>query len=224
MDAPRGKNATDDCGGAGSSGGADCSGSGREGTVMQTQANRMTKGERTELLSLIKKREKVMKTMAAERSAEMLAEFESQAAKIYAFNDDAVWAKAKEEAAAAVSAAQAAVAERCAALGIPREFAPSLEMSWHGRGENAFAWRMTELRGAAKSRIAALEAEAVSRIERMGLEAQSQLLAHGIETEAAYAFLASAQTDMVAMMPSLKVLDIEKMIAPTLKRLTAGYH
>ena len=58
------------------------------------QANRMTKAERGDLLSLVKKRERVMKTMAAERSAEMIAEFEAQAAKIYSFNDDAVWQKA----------------------------------------------------------------------------------------------------------------------------------
>ena len=40
---------------------------------MIAQANRMTKAERSELLSLIKKRERVLKTLAAERSAEMLA-------------------------------------------------------------------------------------------------------------------------------------------------------
>jgi hypothetical protein len=184
----------------------------------------MTKAERADLLSLIKKRERVMKTMAAERSAEMIAEFESQAAKIYSFNDDAVWAKAKEEAAQAVKAAQDLVAEQCAALGIPREFAPSLQVEWHGRGENAFIWRMAELRRAAKKRIEAIEAEAVSRIERMSLDAQAELLSHGLDTDAAHAFLEAAKTDMIALMPSLAVVDVEKMIAPTLKRITPSYH
>lgn len=186
--------------------------------------NRMTKGERSDLLSLIKKRERVMKTMAGERSAEMLAEFESQAAKIYSFNDDAVWQKAKEEAEEAVRAAQAAIESRCQLLGIPREFAPSISVQWYGRGENAFAGRMAELRRAAKTRIAAIEAEACSRIERMSLDAQADLLSQGLDTDAAHAFLAAAKADMAALMPSLLVVDVEKMIAPTLKRIQSGYH
>ena len=192
--------------------------------MADAQANRMTKAERSDLLALIKKRERVMKTMAAERSAEMVAEFEAQAAKIYTFNDDAVWQQAERDAAEAVKAAQEAVAERCVLLGIPREFAPSLNLSWHGRGENAFTWRMTELRRAAKKRIEAIEAEACSRIERMSLDAQAELLSQGLDTDAARAFLETAKQDMTALMPSLRVVDVEKMIAPTMKRLTAGYH
>lgn len=192
--------------------------------MVDAQANRMTKAERGDLLSLIKKRERVMKTMAAERSAEMIAEFEAQAAKIYSFNDDAIWEKAKQEAAAAVEAAQAAIAERCSMLGIPAEFAPHMNVEWHGRGQNAFAWRMTELRRAAKKRIEAIEAEACSRIERMSLDAQAELLSQGLDTDAARAFLETAKQDMASLMPSLRVVDVEKMIAPTLKRLTSGYH
>lgn len=188
------------------------------------QANRMTKGERTELLSLVRKRERVMKTMAAERSAQMMADFETQAAKIYSFNDDAVWAKAKEEADIAIRAAQIAIEERCSALGIPKEFAPSLDVHWYGRGENAFVQRMAELRRAAKKRVEAIEAEAVGRIERMALDAQAELLAHGLDTDAAVKFLGATQIDMAALMPSLVVMDIERIIAPNLKRLTVGYH
>lgn len=188
------------------------------------RANRMTKGERGDLLSLIKKREKVMKTMAAERSAEMVADFEAQAAKIYSFNDDAVWEKAKQEAAAAVRVAQEAIEERCRLLGIPKEFAPGLEMGWYGRGENAVAGRLAELRRAAKRRIEAIEAEACSRIERMSLDAQAELLSQGLDTEAARAFLDAAKADMAAFMPSLQVAEIERMIAPNLKRIASEYH
>jgi hypothetical protein len=189
-----------------------------------TQANRMTKAERGDLLSLVKKRERVMKTMAGERSAQMLADFEAQAAKIHSYNDDVVWQKAKEEAEAAVKTAQAAVEERCIALGIPREFAPSLNIAWYGRGENACMQRMTELRRAAKKRIEAMEAEAASRIERMSLDAQAELLSQGLDTDAAHAFLEATKADMATFMPSLIVADIEKMIAPTLKRIASGYH
>lgn len=178
----------------------------------------MTKAERSDLLSLIKKREKVMKTMASERSAEMVAEFEAQAAQIYSFDDDATWANAKREAEAAVIAAQQVIAERCRQLGIPKEFAPGVEMAWHGRGQNAVRWRMTELRRVAKKRIEAIEAEAISRIERMSLDAQAELLSQGLDTEAAQAFLATARTDMVAFMPSLRIAEVEQLMATSKKK------
>ena len=185
---------------------------------MSGQANRMTKGERTDLLSLVKKREKVMKTMASERSAEMIAEFEVQAAQIYSFDDDAVWANAKREAEAAIITAQEIIAERCRALGIPKEFAPGVEMAWYGRGQSAVRWRMTELRRVAKKRIEAMEAEAVSRIERMSLEAQAELLSQGLDSDAAHAFLAAAKTDMASFMPTLRVAEVEQLMAKQHKK------
>lgn len=188
------------------------------------QSNRMTKQERSDLLALIKKREKVMKVLASERSAEMLAEFEAQSAKIYSFNDDAVWSSAKQEAEKAIAAAQAAIEERCQALGIPREFAPSLNLEWHGRGENAVAWRMAELRRAAKKRIEAIEAKAITEIEKMTLETQTRLLADGLDTDAAHQFLQGAKDEMAQLMPSISVIEVEKMMTPTLRRLSSGYH
>ena len=50
----------------------------------------MTKGERTELLSLVRKREKVMKQAATARSADLLADYEAQSAKIYHWDDDKI--------------------------------------------------------------------------------------------------------------------------------------
>lgn len=178
------------------------------------RANRMTKAERSELLSLIRKREKVMKTAAAERSAAMMAEFEAQAAKIHSFNDDATWAKAKAEAQAAVEAAAREVEARCQQLGIPKEFAPDLAIHWYSRGENAVIQRMAELRRVAKRRIEAIEAEAVGRIERMALEAQTTLIAEGIDTDAARQFLEAASRGMEDFMPSLKYAEVETMMQP----------
>ena len=83
---------------------------------------------------------------------------------------------------------------------------------------------MTELRRAAKKRFEAMEAEAVSRIERMGLEAQAELLGQGIDTDAARTFLEASKASMAAFLPSLVVADMEKMMAPTLKRLASVYH
>jgi hypothetical protein len=104
-----------------------------------------------------------------------MAEFDTQSAQIYAFDDDAVWKAATLAAQAAVAAAQAEIAARCAELGIPPEFAPGISFGWHGRGENAVAGRRAELRRMAKSRVEAIELEAVTKIERLSLAAQTEV-------------------------------------------------
>lgn len=171
----------------------------------------MTKGERDQLLQLVKKREKVMKVKAQERSATLLAEFDAQSAKIHHWDEDAVWAHVKEEADKAIEAAQIAIAARCYELGIPAEFAPGIQMFWHGRGHNAAADRRTELRRAAKSKVEAIEKEALSKIEMMSLEAQTQIIAHGLESDAAKLFLESMPA-LEAMMPLLEVRKIQELV------------
>lgn len=171
----------------------------------------MTKAERDQLLSLIKKRERVMKTSAAERSAALLADFDAQSAKVYHWDEDEVWSRAKQEAEAAIAAATEAIAVRCRAIGIPPEFAPGVQMCWYGRGQNAVVSRRTELRRAAKSRIEAIEREAHSKIERMSLDAQTEIIAHGLESDAAKQFL-SSMPNVEALMPSLKFTDISALI------------
>lgn len=171
----------------------------------------MTKGERDQLLSLVKKREKVMKVEAAKRSATLLAEFDAQSAKIYHWDEDAVWAKVKEEAEAAIVKAQIQIAARCKELGIPVEFAPGLNMYWHGRGHNEVASRRTELRRAAKSKIEAIEKEAIGKIEALSLEAQTNIIAHGLESEAAKAFL-EQMPKLETLMPPVQVQEIQSLI------------
>lgn len=171
----------------------------------------MTKGERDQLLQLIKKRERVMKVKAAERSAVLIAEFDAQSAKVHHWDEDAVWAKVKEEADAAIEKAQFAIAARCQELGIPVEFAPGLQMFWHGRGHNAASDRRAELRRAAKSKVEAIEKEALSKIEAMSLEAQTQIIAHGLESEAARSFLDTMPT-LESLMPPLHVAEIQTLV------------
>jgi len=56
----------------------------------------MTKGEREDLQRLVRQREKVLKSPAKQRSAELLAEFENQIGQEYFFDQDEVWQKAME--------------------------------------------------------------------------------------------------------------------------------
>jgi hypothetical protein len=171
----------------------------------------MTKGERMELSQLIRKRERVMKSQAQERSALLLAEFDAASAKIYHYDDDPIWQQVHAEAEKAIRDAQAAIAARCKELGIPEEFAPGLNIYWHGRGHNAVSERRAELRRAAKSRIQAIEKEAATKIERMSLEAQTEVVAQGLESDAAKRFL-NAMPAMETLMPPIQIAEIQSLV------------
>lgn len=172
---------------------------------------KMTKSERSELAQLIRKRERVMKAQASERSAVMLAEFDAQSASIYSFNDDKVWAAANASAKLAVEKARLEIAERCREMGIPPEFAPDLNMSWYSRGQNAVAARRAELRKMAKSRIDAIEAGAKTKIERLSLNAQTEIISSGLESVAALEFL-ERMPPIETLMPTLDVTEINHLI------------
>lgn len=171
----------------------------------------MTKGERAELGSLIRKRERVMKSQAEERSAVLLAEFDAASAKVFHFDEDPIWQAAMREAEAAVEGAIVTIAARCKDMGIPVEFAPTLNLSWYGRGHNMVADRRAELRRAAKSRIEAIEKEAITKIERLSLQAQTEIVASGLDTEGARQFLAAMPT-MDLLMPPVRVEEIQSLL------------
>ena len=154
-----------------------------------TTSTPMTKTERTELSSLIRQRERLMKTLATQRSAELMADVEQQLARIYSWDEDETWEAATEAAQAAVEEAKVAIAGRCQELGIPPEFAPSLSMGWYGRGQNAVKDRRAELRRVAKTRIDATEKAARTQIETWSLEARTELVAPSLTSTAAQAFL-----------------------------------
>src|SRR6516165_9823584 len=61
------------------------------------------KSERDDLRRLIQQREKVLKSAAKQRTAELLADFENQIGSEFSFDDDAVWTKATRDAEAEVA-------------------------------------------------------------------------------------------------------------------------
>jgi hypothetical protein len=152
-----------------------------------------------------------LKAAAAQRSAELLAEFEQQLASIYTWDQDEVWRQMYKAAKAEVAAAEKAIADRCTELGIPARFAPGLGFYWNGRGENAVKERRDELRAVAKSRIAAIEKAACTQIEIACLDAQTQVIAHGLTSAAAIAFF-DGLPKVEALMPPLEVASIEEMV------------
>ncbi len=94
----------------------------------------ITRGERDDLQRLIRQREKVLKSGARQRSAELLADFENQMGSKFSFDDDVIWAQAMCEAEVEIEKAKHKIAARCRELGIPDRFAPTLHMHWSHRG------------------------------------------------------------------------------------------
>lgn len=174
--------------------------------------DRMTKGERDDLVRLIKQRERVAKTAASQRSAAMLAEFEQQISAIHDFNTNEVWKAATDAAVAAAKKANETVAAEADRLGIPKEFQPSLQFSWACRGQAEYAQRRDELRRVAKAEIAAIEKVAIVQIEATSVQAQTEIIANGLNSEAALSFLNSLPK-IESMMPPLDVTAIQAKLA-----------
>lgn len=171
----------------------------------------MTGKERTELAKLCRQRERVAKTMAAQRASELLADFERQLATEYSWDQEETWAEARMIAEEATHGANAMIAERCGELGIPAEFAPGLSSSWYGRGENQTAQRRAELRRVAQTSIDALTKAARTEIESVSLRTQTALLAGGLTTEDARAFLESMPS-AESLMPRLAVAEVKRAL------------
>ena len=173
--------------------------------------NTMTKGERDDLAKLIRQRERLMKTGASQRAAELLADFERQLGTIYSYDHDQTWKAAAVAAKQAVAAAQAEIEKRCQQLGIPEQFAPGISCGWYGRGENAAKDRRAELRRMAITRIAAMEKTARTKIETLSVEAQTELIGGGLTSVAAKEFLEQLPSPK-SLMPQLDATEITGLL------------
>ena len=181
---------------------------------MTATGSTMTKTERNDLARLIRHRERLMKTAASQRAAELLADFERQLGTIYSFDDDEIWKAAALAVDSEVEAAKTRIAERCRELGIPKTFAPTIGHYWQNRGENSFKERRTELRKMATTKIAALEKAARTKIENHSVEAQTALIAEGLTSDAAKAFLDQLPSPE-SLMPPLDAQQITSLLKGT---------
>src|ERR1700722_12399754 len=146
----------------------------------------MTKSEREDLQRLVRQREKVLKRAAKQRSSELLADFENQLGSIYSFDNDATWAEAVRIAKQEVEKANAKIAARSAALGIPKGLgAERVHFYWSERGNNVVKEPRIELRKMATTRIMAIQAKAITEIEIASVEAQTQIASSGLTSETA---------------------------------------
>jgi hypothetical protein len=189
--------------------------------------SQMTKSEREDLQRLIRQREKVLKSAAKQRSAELIADFENQMGSEFKFDDDDTWKAATEAAEHEVAKAQARVQARCRELGIPDRFAPSLGLRWRNRGyDNLIEKRRIELRRMAESQIEAIERKAFVAIETSCLTAQEQIALAGLTSTAAQQFIEQLPS-IESLMPALSFEEIageadppiaEQLISPNALR------
>jgi hypothetical protein len=186
----------------------------RQEIVATTPAQRVpeiSKAEGIELQKLINRREKVLKQVAAARSAELMADFEQQMAAEYRFDDREVWTEATRRGRTAVAAANDLIAAECATLGIPSQFAPQLAFGWMSRGENATKERRDELRRVAKTRIEAIEKRANVEISHEALIAATEVVSLGLVSQAAQRFLHELEP-LERLMPPLDFRSIEETL------------
>jgi hypothetical protein len=174
-------------------------------------SRKLSRHETHDLSMIIKDRTKVLRAHADEQAAACLADFEQKLAAVYTFDQDEIWKAATEAALKVVSAGNAEIAKRCEALGIPKTFAPSLEATWCGRGENALASRRAELRRVAQTRIEAMKKAAITKIEKQGLDMRTQVVAMGLLSTEAKVFLESL-TPVDEAMRTLDFSEIEQTL------------
>ena len=168
----------------------------------------MTKGEREDLQRLVRQREKVLKSAAKQRSADLIADFENQLGSEYSFDQDETWSAAQKVAEREVTKAQALVAAHCRELGIPDRFAPSLSLVWLNCGyDNVVGKRKAELRRMAKTQIEAIEQKAVVEIEVSCLDAQTKLALAGCTSDMARTFVESMPS-VETSMPRLSYAEV----------------
>jgi hypothetical protein len=184
----------------------------------------MPRYEREDLQRLVRQREKVLKSAAKQRSADLLADFENQMGQQYAFDDDEIWEQAVKSVEPVLRKARAQIAARCHELGIPARFAPSLDVSWSGRGyDNSIERRKAELRRMAQTQVAAIEAKAIVQIGVSCLEAQTALAVTGITSDAGRRFV-EALPKIEALMPRLSFSEVAGDAQPPVAEQLVSSH
>ena len=170
----------------------------------------MTRQEREALAKLIRQRERLAKTGAAERSAVLLADFEQQADRMYAYDEDDVWRQAVLAAKEEVAKASVQISKRCSELGIPQPFAPTLSVVWHQQRASVGVER-AKMRQVAKRRIEQIEATARTAIERASVAAQEALLIGALTTESSRMF-ADTMPSVEELMPKLDMSVLQQAL------------
>lgn len=184
---------------------------------MSSDQRIMTSKERAELGKLLRLRGTVAKADLKARGAEQLAIVEQQLSATYRASDTA-WADLTAAADAAVTTADAAIAERCKVLGIPAEFRPGIHLGWYSRGQNEEAKRRAELRALAHAEIESRVKRACVEVDRAVASLTTQLIGGAVRSADGRAFLDALPTiDTLLPAPTLEAIE-EISASPSARR------
>jgi hypothetical protein len=167
----------------------------------------MSKGERDQLIRVVRGRARQAEREAEARERVLLAEVQDQLTAEFDAHD-ALWADAVKAAEEAAAKANAQIQAACADLGIPAKDAPHLGLGWSARSpEYSDRNRRAELRKLAETRLAALTKTAKAAIRSAALDAEEKLILDGLQSDAARALFESMPT-VEQIMPALGLDDL----------------
>jgi hypothetical protein len=165
----------------------------------------MSKGEREQLLKVVRMRARVAKEDINARQAEILAEGQAVLARRFR-EDDEAFAQIMAEARAYMEQVKAKVEAKAAEMGIPAAFRPTVNTYWFDRGENADPRRRAELQAVLRTRAEAVARAAKVEVDRWSSDLQTQIIAGGLAGDARELLdrLPSAE----ALMPPLELPEL----------------
>ncbi|MEY2539320.1 MAG: hypothetical protein QOG67_3060 [Verrucomicrobiota bacterium] len=172
---------------------------------------KMTKHDLDKLLQLDKNEVKALKHATEARRAQVVAQGEADIARLYKTDHKPEWAQLYKEASAIVQKLNARIRDDLEAEGKSVQFAPSADLHWSSRGENAESVRRAELRKVLVTESKAQQEAACVAIDLYSVRAQRELLTCGLETDIAREILAARPT-LENLMPSLQLSDLEKKL------------
>jgi len=170
----------------------------------------LSRRDYTDLAALARRQERVAKTQADQRAAELEADFEAQLATTFEANDER-WRLVTERLKEMTASADAEIKRICREEGVRPEFSPGVTLLWYERGQNADKNRRVELRRVALTRIEALKQKARAEIERRTVEFETALLGGALESDAARAMLAAMPKPADLMLP-LDVAELDRAL------------
>jgi len=178
----------------------------------------MLRYEREGLERLTRDRERLAKAAVDGRAAEMKADFERKISAEYSFDQDPVWKEAYQRAQLELHQANQKIASECEKLGIPRQFAPGIDVRWCSRGENMVKTRREELRKSAYAEIDVLTKNAKTQIGVAASGVRVRLLEGNLTSDDAKQFLESMPSieDLMPML-SLKAIEQKAKLQPILQ-------
>lgn len=152
----------------------------------------MTRTERNDLISLLRRRAKVAKHDVEARAARLKADVEAQLQTEFD-QDDKRWKDAHARAQADIDALNERIHEQMTAEGLPEALMPGAVLEWVSRSRFSYFEVRNEIRRLAVARIAETTAESIAAIERAAVRTETDLIAATSRGEA-QAFLLSLPT------------------------------